>query len=246
MPLIDLVSSTAMLEQTMPAIFNLSRNESNHSDDNTVWVIMIIIIGVFSLSMTVMLLWCLTLSQRKQKLRKIPLEHIKRKQNANHGHPAAVHAESNQTDSILCKPLGDVTDADFGMQLETIGQSQARKNDMHVHYQEIHEWLENKVGLVQYFENFIKEGYETMDIIREITMESELDDIGIISEVDQHRIMTEIKKLSDYYDNEEVWVYGDGYEIKYEKQSFEIANKNQCITNRQQSLSNEYENEGRS
>merc|ERR1711933_538432 len=52
-------------------------------------------------------------------------------------------------------------------------------------------------GMDQYFDDFVKNGYDSLDIIKEITDKSELEDIGIVSNDHQTKIMTQIAFLGD-------------------------------------------------
>ena len=56
-------------------------------------------------------------------------------------------------------------------------------------------WLTERVGLPAYYAIFIEHGYETMEIIKAISNEYELVEIGIDNEQHRREMMKEIEKL---------------------------------------------------
>ena len=61
----------------------------------------------------------------------------------------------------------------------------------------IKKWLANTVKLPQYIDNFTLNGYDSFDIISEITDKNELNEIGIELKGHQLKILKEILKLKD-------------------------------------------------
>eukprot|EP01083_Nonionella_stella_P176709 618982_1 len=59
---------------------------------------------------------------------------------------------------------------------------------------ELQTWLQNEVGLSQYLEVLVSNGYESMQIVKDISNSTELKDIGIESKQHQMIIMEEIHK----------------------------------------------------
>ena len=57
-------------------------------------------------------------------------------------------------------------------------------------------WISDTVGLPQYYPVFLQNGYETLDIVKEITDKQELIDIGINHLQHQYRILAEVCKLN--------------------------------------------------
>eukprot|EP01084_Bolivina_argentea_P139236 244949_1 len=64
----------------------------------------------------------------------------------------------------------------------------------------IREWLSSVVGLEQYYDIFIKNGYESLEFIKNIESKGELWDIGIKLKGHQTHILAEIKKLNSEND----------------------------------------------
>eukprot|EP01083_Nonionella_stella_P249333 862298_1 len=69
------------------------------------------------------------------------------------------------------------------------------KRRCHQNVEEVQYWMENVVKLPVHYDTFIKNGYDSLSIIKEVNDVSELAEIGIISTKDQMRIMTEIDEL---------------------------------------------------
>ena len=63
----------------------------------------------------------------------------------------------------------------------------------------VENWLRHVVKLPQYINIFIQQGYESLDIIREIKKKEELEEIGIIKKGHQTKIMAQILRLSEFY-----------------------------------------------
>eukprot|EP01084_Bolivina_argentea_P091534 164774_1 len=61
---------------------------------------------------------------------------------------------------------------------------------------EIKRWLENVVGLSEYYNNFIENGYQSMQFVKAIENELELREIDILIKEHQTLIMKEIKRLN--------------------------------------------------
>eukprot|EP01083_Nonionella_stella_P158283 514982_1 len=61
--------------------------------------------------------------------------------------------------------------------------------------EELREWLEEKLKFGQYYDVFVDNGYESLDIVKEITDQNELKEIGIVLKGHLLKLMTEIKKL---------------------------------------------------
>ena len=59
---------------------------------------------------------------------------------------------------------------------------------------EIHEWLE-EIGMSKYYNNFVDNGYQSLDFVKQIHDITELQDIGINNENDQTCFMHKIKEL---------------------------------------------------
>ena len=59
----------------------------------------------------------------------------------------------------------------------------------------LHSWLINECNLPQYYEMFLMNGYDSCDIMKAIQPQSELQEIGITSELHQAIIMAEIALL---------------------------------------------------
>ena len=51
--------------------------------------------------------------------------------------------------------------------------------------------------LTQYLDNFITNGYDSLDIIKEITKKEELNEIGIHLKGHQKKILNEIQRLNN-------------------------------------------------
>eukprot|EP01083_Nonionella_stella_P250423 864883_1 len=64
----------------------------------------------------------------------------------------------------------------------------------HSNMLELQTWLQNEVGLSQYLEVLVSNGYESMQIVKDISNSTELKDIGIESKQHQMVIMEEIHK----------------------------------------------------
>ena len=64
------------------------------------------------------------------------------------------------------------------------------------HQSELRKWLIHDVGLVEYYNNFVMNGYGCLAFVREIVNKSDLIDIGIDVKEHQIRILKEIKKLN--------------------------------------------------
>eukprot|EP01083_Nonionella_stella_P269769 913033_1 len=62
------------------------------------------------------------------------------------------------------------------------------------------DWLSQKVRLPQYYDALVDNGYDTLDIIKEITDEKELTAIGIDLKGHVMKLMKEIQRLGDYLD----------------------------------------------
>ena len=58
-------------------------------------------------------------------------------------------------------------------------------------------WISDTVCLPQYYQQFLQNGYETLDIIKEIQHREELMDIGIYRTEHQYQILAEISKLKE-------------------------------------------------
>ena len=58
-------------------------------------------------------------------------------------------------------------------------------------------WLLNVVGLPEYYDAFIQNGYETLELVKEIENKHELNEIGIVYKGHQYTILAEIWKLKD-------------------------------------------------
>ena len=71
-------------------------------------------------------------------------------------------------------------------------------NDGHVdeYALELKQWLIDNVKLVQYYDNFILNGCESLLFVKEISDESELIEIGVDIKEHQMIILSEIDKLS--------------------------------------------------
>eukprot|EP01083_Nonionella_stella_P120596 361449_1 len=99
----------------------------------------------------------------------------------------------------------------------------------------IRNWLTTNVGLIKYFAHFIEHGYDSLDIIQEITVKDELIEIGIESVAHQEIFIRAIYELknelhggtkADSLANEEFIVRGDDdddvtggdLEVEYKKQ----------------------------
>ena len=66
----------------------------------------------------------------------------------------------------------------------------------------IREWLEVTVCLPQYYEVFVKNGYESLDFIKEINDREELEVIGIMLLGHQTKFLAEIKRLNAFFDTD--------------------------------------------
>eukprot|EP01083_Nonionella_stella_P158282 514981_1 len=62
--------------------------------------------------------------------------------------------------------------------------------------EELREWLDEKVKLAQYYDVLVDNGYETLDIVKEITDQNELKEIGIVLKGHLLKLMTEVNKLN--------------------------------------------------
>eukprot|EP01083_Nonionella_stella_P050793 134999_1 len=62
----------------------------------------------------------------------------------------------------------------------------------------VREWLTQKVKLPQYYDVLVNNGYDSLDIVQEITMTNELKEIGIVLKGHVLKLMTEIKRLADF------------------------------------------------
>ena len=74
-------------------------------------------------------------------------------------------------------------------------RSTNKENRPQNEWMEVEEWISNVIKLPQYCVVFMQNGLVSMDIIREITDESELRQIGIQNESHQSLIISEIQKL---------------------------------------------------
>ena len=63
----------------------------------------------------------------------------------------------------------------------------------------IQSWLKETVRFPQYFDNFVKNGYDRMDYIMEIPDKGELKEIGITLAGHRTKIMAEIRRLKDNF-----------------------------------------------
>ena len=81
-------------------------------------------------------------------------------------------------------------DEDIDRQRSTNKENRPQKQWM-----EVEEWITNTIELPQYCVVFMQNELVSMDIIREITDESELRQIGIQNESHQSLIISEIQKL---------------------------------------------------
>merc|ERR1712129_660660 len=67
-----------------------------------------------------------------------------------------------------------------------------------VEQREIKEWLQQKCSQSicdLYFDNFISNGFQSLDFIKEIQSFSDLNDIGINNEEHQNKILTAVREL---------------------------------------------------
>eukprot|EP01083_Nonionella_stella_P077342 211134_1 len=65
---------------------------------------------------------------------------------------------------------------------------------LHKNALELQKWLEKEVGLYQYFDVFVANGYESMQIVKEISNIEELKEVGIESKQHQMKIMEAVQK----------------------------------------------------
>eukprot|EP01083_Nonionella_stella_P070963 190249_1 len=81
--------------------------------------------------------------------------------------------------------------------LETIGghSAQISYDEENQEHRGVKEWLEGECGFGDYLHTFISNGYESVDIIKEIEIRSELEEIGITIKGHQTKLWAEIKKL---------------------------------------------------
>ena len=61
--------------------------------------------------------------------------------------------------------------------------------------EDVREWLRSTVGLEAYFSNFWENGYESLSVIKHISGEEELAEIGIDSPAHQMRLLAHINRL---------------------------------------------------
>ena len=64
-------------------------------------------------------------------------------------------------------------------------------------------WMSDAVCLPQYYQRFLQNGHETLDIIKEIKDREELADIGINFMEHQDQFLTEISKLKELSNRDE-------------------------------------------
>merc|ERR1712176_1307611 len=68
---------------------------------------------------------------------------------------------------------------------------------------EIKKWLTNEVKLPEYFDNFVLNGFESLDFICQIKTEHQLEAIGIALIGHRIRILTAINKLNEEKNQED-------------------------------------------
>ena len=61
----------------------------------------------------------------------------------------------------------------------------------------VQRWLTENVRFPQYFDNFVQNGYESLDLIKEIPDKNELKQIGIDLAGHRTKVMAEIRKLKN-------------------------------------------------
>ena len=72
--------------------------------------------------------------------------------------------------------------------------SRDNNTDLKMNYDALRLWLETILSS-EYFDNFVLSGYESMEFIKEIQNELELQEIGINSKTERIHILVEIEKL---------------------------------------------------
>ena len=77
--------------------------------------------------------------------------------------------------------------------------------------EELKYWLSNIVELPDYYDLFIQNGYETLELVKEIEDKQKLRDIGIVYKGHQYVILAEIWKLKETPLNDEMTIRHHGY-----------------------------------
>ena len=80
-----------------------------------------------------------------------------------------------------------------GSENDAYTQSQYDKKTLET--QKLRLWISDTVGLPQYYQVFLLNGYETLDFVKEIGDKQELTDIGIDYLEHQYQILAEVYKL---------------------------------------------------
>ncbi len=83
------------------------------------------------------------------------------------------------------------------MEQEPLVDSDLKEEQIIVNENEVQLWLNETVRLPQHYNAFVNDGYTSLHIIKGITSQQNLIDIGITLKGHQVKIMTEIKMLAN-------------------------------------------------
>ena len=94
------------------------------------------------------------------------------------------------------------------IQKQKKGEATKKEPDHDDDINDIRIWLSDKVGLLQYIDNFILNGYDSLDMIKEITHNDELKEIQINEQDHCNKILIEIQKLNGNNDEQVLTLEG--------------------------------------
>ena len=109
--------------------------------------------------------------------------------------------ESDSDNDVYSPPVSKQRSTMTDNLFETIKGSRSKKSVVSrvssekVDYLVLEQWLVNNVRLPQYYDNFVKNGYVSMDFITVIKNQEDLEEIGIVLKAHQLKILTEIERV---------------------------------------------------
>ena len=196
--------TSKLIELTSNGVSYTTKNQHDHETSNN-FIIIMLVIGLFVLCCIVA--FCITATYIINK--------NKKKRQNNHHEQSKVdifgvykvnninNLEKIQSSNIIKlnvsrslngdnTQISSVQSTTIAM-VETSGDDNTNLKIKHDH-DSIRLWLEN-ISFPDYFSNFVLSGYESIDFVKEIQNESELQEIGISSKSECNHILAEIEKL---------------------------------------------------
>eukprot|EP01083_Nonionella_stella_P207618 754059_1 len=176
-----IIESTISLDDTMVTVS--STNEVR--DNNAVWIYDTILSNLeLSLVITAAVCICLVVCIIVCVKRRVQKE---RQDSAKYIIPVNSNSDGSQMVSI---PVSNHV-VQLNIQPEPATSKEKSCRDI----TEVTEWLTKKVKLPQYVQNFVDNGFETMEFVCDITAAEDLKDIGVTLKGHQIRILAKVKDL---------------------------------------------------